>query len=85
MHEQELEEEYNSCFLLFSQKHYHHKYQHSFIPTWYPSMPLGRLHIVSVSLQTSDRRIRTRTFSDNDDDDKENHHDHSDVDLSALT
>ena len=48
-------------------------------------MPLGRLHIVSVSLQTFDRRIRTHTFSDNDDDDKENHHDHSDVDLSALT
>ena len=31
-------------------------------------MPLGRLHIVSVSLQTFDRRIRTRMFSDNNDD-----------------
>ena len=39
-------------------------------------MPLGRLHIVSVSLQTSDRRIRTHTFSDNDDDDEENHLDY---------
>ena len=57
----------------------------TFIPTRYPSMPLGRLHIVSVSLQTSDRRIRTRTFSDyNDDNDKDNHHDCSDVDISAC-
>ena len=54
-------------------------------------MPLGRLHIVSVSLQTFDRRIRTHTFSDNgdddddnNDDDKDDHHDRSDVDLLAC-
>ena len=47
-------------------------------------MPLGRLHIVSASLQTSDRRIRTHTFSDNNDDDKDDHHDRSDVDLLAC-
>ena len=47
-------------------------------------MPLGRLHIVAVSLQTSDRRIHTRMFSDNNDDDKDDHHDRSDVDPLAC-